>query len=148
MIEGLLCGAQGSGSNSNATRVERGHRDLEPFPLLADQVTTRYFAILEEDFARMVRKTHRSLAFAERQSGGSLLYYERADALGAFSFFGHRHHDVDIGFAAVSDPYLLAAQYVFIAPKLGSSIDIGRIGSGVRLGKREGSEQLGSRHRG
>src|SRR4030095_4780286 len=121
MIERLLGSADGSGCNRNATGVERGHRYLEPFALTADEVASWDLTILEKHLTRRMRKTHRSLAFADRKAGCSLLDYERADAFCAFSLFGYRHHDVNIGFAAVSYPNLLSAKYIFIPAQLRSS---------------------------
>ena len=66
--------------------------------------------------------------------------------LAAFALLGHSHHDVDIRFAAVSDPDLLAAQDVLVALELGTSVDVGGVRPGVRLGEGERSEELGAGH--
>src|SRR5882724_1564433 len=134
VIEGLLRGADRSRRDGDATGVERGHCDLEPFAFAANEISSRNLAIFEEHFAGMMRQAHRALAFAERETRRSFLDYERADALRAFTFFGYGHHNVDIGFAAVSDPDFLAADNVFITFQLGASIDVRSVRTGVRFG--------------
>src|SRR5262245_44059219 len=95
-----------------------------------------------------MRKSHRPLALSECKSGNALLDDKRADAFRSLLLFGFCHHDVNVGFSAVSYPDLLAAKNVFISAELRASVDVGGVGAGVRLGKAKGSKQISLRKRG
>src|SRR5262245_51476233 len=88
-------------------------------------------------------QSHGPFSFSERKSSGSLFNDERAYAFRTLTFFGDRHNDVQIRFAAVGNPNLLTTNDVFIAAKLGSSVDICCIGAGVWFSKWGGSKEFG-----
>lgn len=128
--------------------VQRGQRDLEALPLLADQPVPVHPDAVEVDLGGgRAAHTHLVLRRRGRQAGAVAGHQQAADpARPVHAGAGHRA--VEVGVPAVGDPRLGAVHHVALAVQVGPGAQRGGVGAGLRLGEAVRAELLAAQHAG
>ena len=131
-----------------AALVEHLHRGLEADALdPADQLTGRHPAVVEDHVTGMrALLSHLAIRLAQGQPGRTALDDESGDSAGATDRrVGARHHGVDAGLRGVGDEALGTVEHVVLAVTHRRGLQRGGVGTGVRFGEAERTEQFARR---
>ncbi len=131
-----------------AALVEHLHRGLEADALdPADQLAGRHPAVVEDHVTGMrALLSHLAIRLAQGQPGRTALDDESGDSAGATDRrVGARHHGVDAGLRGVGDEALGTVEHVVLAVTHRRGLQRGGVGTGVRFGEAERTEQFARR---
>src|SRR5262249_59619441 len=129
--------AAGLRADADAAAVERGERDLEALPGLAEEGVGADLDAVEDDLhRRRAAQAHLVLGLAGRQAWRPLLHEEGAHALLALG-----PDDDQAGPVAARDPLLRAVEAPARGRPTRARAQRSRVGAGVRLGEREAADE-------